>query len=204
MNELINEALRTWNTCTGYWKRRITLTTSRGFPYYALPSTLTMAATVSFNGTPLVPGSVFEWDQGSPYWEGRPSTPEEWSPVGLATIAIRPPHAVGNGSLVVDGVSATPVMSSDTDGSGNPIYIDLGQEDFNAVLDYIQHIASFKEGGQEFASTERLLQSFYRAAGNRCSKFRASVLYRRVMGLDQNRTQKPRESSNDEAPIGAR
>lgn len=43
-------------------------------------------------------------------------------------------------------------------------YVQVSRDDFEAVLNYAQHIASFKQGGVEFASTMPLLEDFYRAA----------------------------------------
>ena len=200
LNVYINFALRDWNRFTGYWKRRITLTTQQYNPYLSLPTTLTMGMRVEFNGSPLAPGSVFDWDKMYPYWEGESSTPVEWAPVGLNLIAIRPADSRGNNSLVVDGVSATPVLAADAD------FVDLGQEQFGAVLDYIQHLASFKEGGREFQNTEGQLRHFIAEAGLNCERFRASSLYRRLMGLDTDFGKKKRRQSvsQGESPVGVR
>ena len=43
-------------------------------------------------------------------------------------------------------------------------YVQVSRDDFEAVLNYAQHTASFKMGGAEFASTTPLLKDFYRAA----------------------------------------
>lgn len=200
LNAYINVALRDFNRFTGYWHRRITLTTQQYNPYLSLPTSMTLGMRVEFNSSPLAQGSLFDWDKMYPYWEGEPDTPVEWAPVGMALIALRPADATGSNSLVVDGVSATPVLTADGD------FVDLGQEQFGAILDYIQHLAAFKEGGQEFVNTKGLLEHFYRECALNNERFRASSLYRRLMSLDTDPGKKKRRepSPKGESPVGVR
>lgn len=195
----INESLRLWSILTGYWKKRLPLTTQSTLPYYSLASYLTFGMRVEFNSVPLIQSSVTNWDKGYPEWEGNPSSPVEWAPIGLSLIAIRPADAIGNNSLVLDGVANAPVLVNAAD------FIDIGAEELNALLGYCQYLAAFKEGGQEFESAIPLYQAFLKAAAVKNEKLNASNVFRRAMGLDTDLAgQHPRRAKSQLQPIGAR
>ena len=46
-------------------------------------------------------------------------------------------------------------------------YVQVSRDDFEAVLNYGQHLASFKQGGSSFMSTTGMLTDFFRAAGEK-------------------------------------
>lgn len=199
VTKLINEALRTWACLTGYWKKRITLTTQPTLPYYSLASFITFGMRVEFNSQPLSQSSLTNWDKGTPEWEGNPSTPQEWAPIGISLIAIKPADAAGNNSLVLDGVANAPILAAAGD------FIDIGSEEFTALLGYCQYLAAFKEGGQEFESALPLYQAFIKAAAVKNEKLLASALFRRVMGLDTDLGgQRPRRTQSQMQPVGGR
>jgi hypothetical protein len=197
----LNDALRVWSTLTGYWKKRILLTTIATLPYYNLAGYLTFGMHVEFNGIPLIQSTVFNWDKGYPYWEGQPSPngPVEWAPIGISLFAIRPTDAVGGNSLIVDGVSNAPVLAQPND------FIDIGDEELDALLKECQYLAAFKEGGQEFESALPLHQQFLKAAAVKNEKLMASAIFRRAMGLDAEQAgQRPRRVPPMMQPVGAR
>jgi hypothetical protein len=198
--KLINEALRQWSCLTGYWKTRMVLTTlSNLSPYYNIAGALTFGMRVEFNGSPLIQSSLTNWDKGYPQWEGRPSVPQEWAPVGISLVAIRPADAVGNNSLVLDGVSAAPVLKNTGD------FIDIGAEELNTVIGYTQYLAAFKEGGQEFENALPLYQAFLKAAAVKNEKLTASAIFRRAMGIDNDLAgMRPRRAKPLMQPVGAR
>ena len=45
-------------------------------------------------------------------------------------------------------------------------YVQVSRDDFEAVLNYAQHLANFKRGGSAFTSTFGMLKDFYRAAAS--------------------------------------
>lgn len=201
LNAFVNESLRTWSCLTGYWKRRVTLDTVANLPYYGLAGYMTFGMRVEFNGQPLSQATVHEWDKGYPYWEGRPSPtgPTEWAPIALNLIAIRPADAVGLNSLVIDGLSSAPILVNDTD------YIDIGDEEFSALLGYEQYLATFKEGGMEFESAKPLYRAFLRAAAVKNEKLMSSAIFRRAMGLDAEQAgERPRRTKPLLQPVGER
>ena len=202
LNANINESLRTWNCLTGVWKQRVTLRTRQYLPYYSLAGSLVFGMRVEFgSNNSLAHASLTNWDKEFPQWEGRPSAsgPEDWAPVGINIIAIRPTDAIGGRTLVVDGVSATPTLAVDGD------FIDIGQEDFNALLDYNQYLNAFKEGGAEFESSLEFHRSFLKAAANKNEKLMTSNIFRRAMGIDTDQAgMRPRRTPATLQPVGER
>lgn len=204
INKLIQESLRLWNLLTGYWKARVTLTTTAGTVWYALPSSITSNMRLSWRDYPLTPASSSDMDFGRPNWESEkttdggdvPSRPQHFIVAALNLVGIWPADAAGNSNLVVDGIASTPILTKDTD------FIDIGQEEFNALLDYIQHAGAFKEGGGEFAATKGMMEAFLKAAGQRSAMLRASASYRKYLGLNRNRQQQPFKLAEDK--VGAR
>lgn len=57
------------------------------------------------------------------------------------------------------------------------VYVQVARDDFEAVLNYAQTVAAFKEGGAEFEATLPLLQDFYRAVGARNKRWLNSSTY---------------------------
>lgn len=181
----INEALRIWNLMTGQWKDRFTYLTVANQIFYSVSANFLKVMRVTFNELPLDVTSLFSLDNGRPGWQMDSSTPESWFPVGLTQIGLHPADSAGANSLMVEGLIKAPVLTLDTD------YLDLGEWQVQALLDYAQHVACFKQGGDEFKMTQPLLQSFVKAAGIQNSKFQQSALYRRFMGIDMDEQQRP-------------
>lgn len=205
VNRYIQEALRVWNALTGYWKTRdATTKTTVGEHWYTVPSVVTSGMRVLWNGKPLYYSSLWDLDNGRYQWESEttttggdvPTTPVLWTPAGLKLIAIWPGDAVAQNSIVFDGISKTPILTSD--GS----YIDIGSEELVSLLDYIEHIAIFKEGGKEFAASIPLQQAFIKGAMEKNAMLMASAHFRKWLGMQKDDAQKPRYQRPERA--GAR
>ncbi len=202
LNRYIQEALLMWNALTGMWKTRVVLTTTANTSWYSVPGTITSTMRVSFNDSPLGPTSLPELDWGRQYWESEttadagavPTAPQLWAPAAVNLIAIWPADSFGQNSLVLDGVAQTPQLYDD-DGFNDAFDMDIGQEEVNALLDYVEHIAVFKEGGQEFSDTTPLFQNFLKMAGERNAMLLSSSKYRMWMGLDKSEDERPRKAS---------
>lgn len=198
-NRLIQDALRFFNLLTGYWKVRAVFNTTPSTVWYALPGTITSGLRVSWRDFPVAgPTSWHDLDFGRPSWENEttasggdvPTHPVLWSVAGVNMIAIWPADAAGGNSLVADGVASTPILANDGD------LVDIGQDELNSLLNYLQHIASFKEGGKEFSATQDEFKSFLKSCGQRSAILRASATYRKYLGLDKSRMTKKTEDSN--------
>jgi hypothetical protein len=181
IRQFINAGLRCWNSLTGFWSSSQNVPLVADHPYYALNGTLVFGARVELDGAVLQAGTVFGWDQQDPHWMSMRGRPEAWAPVGLGIIAVNPLPPSGGSILTVFGISVTPVLVNPGD------FINLGQEDFNALSNYVTHTLQIKSGGAEFQSSMEDYKAFIQAAGVRCEKLRASTFYKRVMGLEADK-----------------
>ena len=82
----------------------------------------------------------------------------------------------GSGQLVtLTLVGNAPLLDS------TGTYVQCSRDDFEAVLNYAQHLCSFKMGGQEFASTMPLLKDFYRAAAESNGRWKSYGIFVEVL-----------------------
>lgn len=189
----INEALLLWNLLTGQWRRRITLTTTAGTIDYALPATLVFGTRLQFNTFPVGQTSLWELDQGRPGWRSEttasggsvPTRPMGWAAVSLTLIHLWPADAVGGGTLLVDGVAATPVLTQAGDS------LDLGEDFLSPLLDGAAHLATFAEGTDRFTATDPQWLAFLQAAAEQNQQLKRSAQFRRWLGLDKGRGLRP-------------
>jgi hypothetical protein len=65
--------------------------------------------------------------------------------------------------------------------------INIGREEFNALADYITHTLQVKVGGAEFRASKAAMQAFMKAAVVRNEKLRSTAIYRRIIGLEQDK-----------------
>jgi hypothetical protein len=188
----LNEGLRIYSAATGFWRTIVSVPTVSGDPFVALPGSLVQAARVTWNGLPLEPITLDDLDWGIRNWQhvttatpGAPPRPVYWARVSLTLLAIYPADAFasvgGTHALQVNGVRATPILVNAGD------FVDLGQEQFDVLLAYAQHVLAFKIGGQALVDTYPGWLAFLRAAARENRQFAASSFYRQVMGLDRLR-----------------
>ncbi len=186
----LNHSMRTWNLLTGYWKRKVLLPAS-GTPYQTLPASLTFGMQVVWGPTsaPLQPTARADLDFGRPRWEEElvtsggtvPTRPILWAPVALMAFAVWPTPAAG-ADLLIDGVAATPVLSVLDD------YADVDDGVASAIVGYALNVACFKRSVTAVQATAGLLQGFLRAAVEQNARLRHSTYFRKVLGLDLERS----------------
>ncbi len=199
VQRMLQHAFRTFNVLTGFWRGRVDMgLTVAGQHWYAVPSGLTYMLRVEVNQSPLGSSSLWDLDYGQPSWESETCTagtiPSAWAPAGVNLFALWPASLAGGESLVVEGVVPAPVL--DTGG-----FVDLGQDELEMILDYTEHLAQFKEGGQEFQASQALFQEFLKEAGGRNAVLMQSSKFRRWMGLTD---QKKRPMRLPDERVGAR
>jgi hypothetical protein len=200
----IQPALRLFNLLTGFWKRRALFNTVAGQVWYPLPSSITSNLRVSWRDFPLSPSSFYDLDFGRPIWESEttvsggdvPTQPKVYSIGALNLIAIWPADAAGSNSLIVDGIAATPILSTDAS------FVDIGQEELSGLLDCAQMLAVFKESGKELTEALEVFKKFLKSAGERNSILLASSTYHKFLGLDTLRQKKPYKLEGER--LGAR
>lgn len=191
----LNEAMRIWNLLTGYWKRREIIPTVAAQVWYPLTSTMVYGVRVDFQDHPLEITSIHDLDNGRRNWEGETTTnsgvvaPYLFAPAGLNLIAIWPADAAGGNTLVVDAVRQTPILVADAD------FVDLNQSEHRPLICYALHYLAFKEGGRRFQATQAYYRRFLLAAGDMNQRLRASTWFRKEMGLDLGRIQRPTRAS---------
>lgn len=97
-------------------------------------------------------------------WEAEtPAQPTTVLQSGLNMLALAsPPDAIY--SLTATVVQNAPVPAA----PGDPVQV--ARDDLDAVIDYAQHLAAFKQGGAEFSATASLLQRFLAQAQSYNSK----------------------------------
>lgn len=181
-----NEGLYLWNLLTGTWRTTQSITTVAGQYDYVLSSSLLYRTRLTYNTLPLSPSSRTELNLGRPKWRTEtttsggdvPSRPTLFAPISLQLIYLWPADAVGGGTLLVEGVAATPILVEEAD------TIDLADETLNVLLGYALHVLSFKKGGPAFAATQPLFKAFLAEAAEQNSRIKTTTFYRKLMGLD--------------------
>jgi hypothetical protein len=121
-----------------------------------LAKTHTIVTNVSVNGILVHITSLTDLDRYDPSWITSSGSPSIAAPVANFVVLKDVPDDIY--SIGVDVVRKAVVPSLDID------YLQIGKEYLDSILDYAQHLASFKMGGMEFKSTFRASDNFYDAA----------------------------------------
>ena len=145
---------------------------------------------VEFAGVPLDFETFESMDMGADGWQADDSTPTEWLPVGLTQLAVHPAHLAGSGTLDVDGLTSFVVPANDA------AFPNIPHSDVEAILDYAHHLATFKQGGQEFQAGIQLLTKFTGAARDAQLQQDLATIYERYQGGDADPDGKLTEPKN--------
>lgn len=228
----INEALRIWNTLTGYQKNSSSFSLSQAFVAYPL-STVSASAMVLLRietgvthiGTMQL-SSINNFDQTWVTVKNPGQIPAYFptnvsqfpSPSNLRTFPVKPITFVAQTSTVVPvgwfhlGLNSfvlypitkafsgtayfieqfTPLLN-DTD------FVQLGEEDLAAIIDFVTFIAHLKEGGAELQNSANLMKNFLEQAAKYNSKILKSSLYARVLGAAFQEQERPQELKQETA-----
>lgn len=109
---------------------------------------------LQLQGVNLFTQSLAELDAYAPNWQNdAAASPTDVGIAGYNLVALRP---IPNGiySITVDVIRKCPVPSADGD------QLQVGREQVDMLLDYAEHLASFKMAGAELAATGRAAQNF--------------------------------------------
>ena len=104
------------------------------------------------NGVACDTPSLFTHDWTSPEWQVDPNA---WPALIQAGIDFAAASPVASQSIGVTLVGNAPVTGQ---------YVQVSRDVFDVILSYAQHLASFKQAGEEFLETMPLYQDFQRAA----------------------------------------
>jgi hypothetical protein len=145
------------------------------------------------DGLPVWTGSVFEMDAFLASWQTKPGAPTFTGMAGRNLVAFGPtPQATH--SVTVDVVGNIPLPLQDED------FLQVDRGSITALLDYSQHLASWKMAGVEFHNTDKLRQNFYLQAALENSRLTQGSFYRSAMQLPAFRQQQevPRIASTQQ------
>lgn len=200
VDRYLREAFRVFNVLTGFWRGRIDLgMTIAGQVWYQVPAGLSYILRVEVQGRPLGSSSLNDLDYGQPAWESDQCPagvlPQVFAPAGFNLFALWPAPYDNSTTLFVEGVVPAP----------DPVtvpFVNLGQDELETILDYAEHLAQFKEGGQEFEASQLSFQDFLKEAGKRNAVLMESSKFRKWMGIS-DRTRKPMQLPDGEK-VGTR
>lgn len=126
----------------------------------AMPTVLA----VRMNNIPLAIDAIRNGDDFNPAWQSVAAGPPTSAYVTGNLVALSPmPDSSTAYSMTVSVVQNAPVGGT---------YIQVARDNFDAIIDYAQHLAMFKAGGQELLDTIPLYQRFQRKAAQYNSKLR--------------------------------
>jgi len=151
------------------------------------------------SNVPLQIDAVRSADLYTPTWQGQPQgAPGTMLTAGLNLVALSPPPDTGDYSLTLTVVENAPVPVNSTD------CLNLTQDVYDVMIDYAQHLASFKMGGAEFLATEPLLQRFMQLAALYSSKLAEQGEFTKILyGLSQREADmNPRYSADADPAAG--
>ena len=143
------------------------LTTEATYPLIgaklqAVPITAIALLHVSYASEMVEKSTVERFDRENPNWESQYGILRKWSPCGLDKWIIdRHPTSALNVSLTT--LDIPPDLGEATE-------IDLAPEYVEALIDYVFHMARFKEGGAEFQQAVPAYDDFQNKAGKRAQK----------------------------------
>ena len=111
---------------------------------------------VRMNNIPMAIDAVRNGDDFNPGWQSAAPGAPNSAYVAANLVALGPkPNSSTAYSMTVSVVQNAPI---------DPTYVQVARDDYDAIIDYAQHLALFKSGGMEFAATVPLYQRFQRKA----------------------------------------
>jgi hypothetical protein len=143
----------------------------------ALALVHTSAVQGLINGAQATIQAVKSLDTFSPSWQN--ATPGPPTALALASwnmLAVSPPPDGVGYSVTADVIKNAPLPVNPGD------FVQLGREELDAVIDYVEHLAWFKVGGNEFLGTVPLYQNFQRLAAVYNETLKATIAEVEPMG----------------------
>jgi len=139
----------------------------------------------TINGIPVDTPSVREMDGFAPEWQNNAVAWPSLVQAGMDFVAACPIAATLAGvSMILVGNAPIPILDTD--------FVQISRDQFDAILDYAQVLASFKMGGEEFLSTKGLEKNFFTMAAEQNKRLLKLGLFGDMAhsaGKRQDRTQ---------------
>lgn len=143
------------------------------------------------NGVPLQVGSLPDIEKFRvPYWRNTSGTPASIGVAGYNMVALADvPDGIYSVTMDVARKAPIPVLDAD--------YVQIGREELDAVLDYSEHVASFKQGNSNTLETMPLMNNFYRMSSIHNQRMRANAAFYDALG---DRAIRPKEQHSRRSP----
>jgi len=126
----------------------------------------------AINGVISETNALESLDAYSPGWENTaPGLPTSVALSAWNMLIVAGPPDAGPYSLQLDVVQNAPVPVLLTD------YIQVGREELDVLIDYMEHLAFFKMGGDDFLGSTSLYDRMLRMGGIHNERLKASVNY---------------------------
>lgn len=175
----IQDGLRIWNTLTLYYRNRVGLTFAATEPFYDLGylvEDFMLAYRIEGGNYTIEPVSIESLGAYVPRYQNSIAAALQWIPMGLNLIALYPQTSAPLAASL-DYVRLAPIPSNLMD------YVQLGEEDISALIDFVVFLAHLKEGGSEVETATPRLQNFLKQAAKYNSRLLTSSVYRRMIGM---------------------
>lgn len=144
--------------CTSRWNDGIKLARITNYPRFA-----------RINDVPTFIDSLPELDSTDVNWMNKTQAVPESIAVSGNLVAVNPPSTAAPVTVHLDVISNVPVPVAGGD------FIQIGQEFLDAILDYAQHLAMLKEGGEGFKGVQYLYNDMARLAAVQNDLLRANA-----------------------------
>ncbi len=116
------------------------------------------------NGVPLDTDSLTNMDAFNQSWQTSLGIPDAIAAIRtLVALSLCPDTTY---SITFDVVCKAPIPAGilAQTSADNSTFVQIGREQLDAILDYAEHLATFKMGGEEFRSTVKGAENFFNAA----------------------------------------
>lgn len=136
----------------------------------ALARIFTSVVNSYMDGVQVIPQPIRSLSTYRAGWQNEsPGSPNALGIMSWNLVAVAPQPNAGPHSLMFDLVQNAPVPALAAD------FVQVGREDLDVILDYAQHLASFKSGGDEFMETMPLYQNTVEHAKARNARLRIEI-----------------------------
>ena len=187
----INEAIRMWNAFTGttfYGAGDVSnsVTTNTFFTDATTWSaSLFYVQRLFLANASLDPVRLCDLDELNPTWQSDAAGTINMYAINGLNHVTNYPKPSGSTDVYLQAVLVATVPSSDGD------YIQVAEEDMEAIIDYVTFISKLKEGGSETQEASIALQRFLKQACLKNSALNNHSAYRRLLGLPLQQQRRP-------------
>lgn len=150
----------------------------------------------AINEIPVQVSSLEDLERfNSTYWRNVTGTPNKIGASGYNMIAVsRVPDGIY--SMTFDIARKAPIPANDGE------FVQMSKEELDVILDYAEHVAVSKQGGDTLTGSMPLMNNFYRMASIRNQRMRANAAFYEALGdraireVEQHVRRSPRQTQD--------